>query len=135
MVSGSRPWPGLRVCESQWQNKGLAIRQPLLSSTLSWPDLETGRRRGAHFAEAITAVDRPVAPGPERHHCVVAALGAIYWVHLFGAILVHTGRPLLGPAHCPTTTAAFGLVTEPPCLEKFLFSRRKDEFPATLHAS
>ena len=100
-----------------------------------WSGLEARRRLGAHLAEAITAVHRPIAPGPEGHHGVVAAFGAIDRVHLSGSFLAHPPRPLLGAAHRPATSAAFGFVTETPGLEEFLFSRGKGEFSATLYAS
>ena len=112
---------------------GLANGQPCYWSEPS-PALGTGRRLGTHLAEAITAVNGSIAPRPEWHHGIGTAFGAVDWVHLFGSVLVHASRPLFRAAHCATTTAALGLVTEPSSLEKFLLPRCENELPPTLHA-
>ena len=93
------------------------------------------RRLGAHLAETITAIDRPVAPGTEGHHGVVAALAAGDWIHFPWSVLVHTPRPLFGAAHCTAATTALGFVAKTPRLEKLLFARSKYKLSAALHAS
>jgi hypothetical protein len=49
------------------------------------------RRRTAVLAEAVAAIDRAVAPGPERDHRLIAALGAHDRVHLPGPAVVPAG--------------------------------------------
>ncbi len=95
---------------------------------------EPGRRFCAHLAKAVAAVYRPVASWAEGHHGVVAALGTVDREHLSRPILVHACRSLFGTPHCSTATAALRFVPEPSGLEKFLLTRGKYEFPATLHA-
>ena len=114
--------------------EGWHAASPLLCLPLCRVGLETGGRLCAHLAEAVAAVNGTVTPGPEWHHCIVPALGAVDGIHLSGAVLIHACRPLLRAAHCPTAAAAFGFVTEPPGLEKFLFARSKNKFSATLDA-
>ena len=120
----------------QMTAKRAGIKPALFDSLVSgvYSGLEVGRRLGTHLAEAITAIHRPVAPGSKRHHCVIPAFCAVDWIHFFGAVLVHSRRPLLGPSYCSTAATAFRFVAEPSGLEKFLFPSRKNEFPATLHA-
>jgi sulfur carrier protein ThiS len=112
------------------------MANPVIGSLYSEPSpvLGTGRRLGTHIAEAITAVNGSIAPRPEWHHGIGTAFGAVDWVHLFGSVMVHASRPLFRAAHCATTTAALGLVTEPSSLEKFLLPRCENELPPTLHA-
>ena len=102
--------------------------------------LEAGGRLGAHPAEAVAAVDGPIAAWPEGHHGLVATLGADYRIHLSRTVLVHTAAAtatataLFGATDCPAAPAPFGLVPKPACLEKFLFPYGEDELAATLYA-
>ena len=116
--------------------KRAGLEPALFDSLISgvYSSLEVRWRLGTHFAEPITAIHRPVAPRSKRHHCVIPTFGTVDWIHFFGAILVHSRGPLLGPSYCSTAATAFRFVAKPSGLEKFLFPRRKNEFPATLHA-
>ena len=104
--------------------------------------LEAGGGFFPHAAEAVAAIHRSVAPGTERHHGVVAALGTDDGVHLTRPILVHStaaaaaaATSLLSAANSPATAAALGFVSKSASLEKFLFPYGEDEFASTLHAN
>ena len=85
--------------------------------------------------EAIAAVDRPVAAGPERNRGLIAAFGADHGVHFARTPVVTeaVGRP--AGASCLTARVAplrfvriafFGMIR--------LIICRKDERLSTLHA-
>ena len=69
----------------------------LVSARDNWP------------SEAVAAVDRAVAPGPEGHGGVLAALGANSRVHFPGASVI-TATATLSALRLTAGRAALGLV-------------------------
>ena len=63
-------------------DQGLAIFQPLVQTALL-SNLEGGAFV-FHLAEAVAAIHRTVATGPERDHRIGIAFGTDYRVHLAG---------------------------------------------------
>lgn len=92
---------------------------------------------GPHFTEAIAAIDRTVAAGPEGHHGIGTALSADDWVHLSWLVGIHpaTSTTLLCAPHCPATPATFGFVGESSSVKKFLLPRSKNKLSSTLHTN
>ena len=88
---------------------------------------------GAHFAEAVAAVNGLVAARPERDHGVSATLCAYDGVHFSRLVRIHAPS-LLRASNCAATPAALGLVRKSSSVEKFLFTRREDKFATSLHA-
>ena len=87
---------------------------------------------GSHCAEAIAAVNRPVAPWDERNHRVDAALGADYRMHFprcagIAALLIF--------ARSTTFRAALGFVSVPSRRKEFLFPDREGKRRRTLHTA
>ncbi len=101
------------------------------------PVAATATATGVLRTKAIAAIDGPIAPGPERHHGVDAALGADCRMHLAGSatesaaaaatapLLTLAGRTALG-----TTT---GLVGESLRSEELLLSSGEGKFIPTFY--
>jgi hypothetical protein len=87
----------------------------------------------AGVTETVTAVDRAVAPGPERNHRFVAALGAYDGVHFPGAAVVTATTALLGPAAGPAGLTPLGVVNKTAGVEEFLLPHREYELAVAVH--